>query len=153
LLLSPLPANLRFDVLSIDVGSNPLSVSGGGDEWVTPVKPIDEFGKVWSDLLSRVTAPPPSPASTPPPFKVCVVGGGAGGVELALSIHHRLLSLHPNVEVTIVARGDIMGNHNKEVGKVFRRILKERGVNVKVRARLRAGGGGGYTVMYHQLPI
>jgi selenide, water dikinase len=71
--------DVRFDVLSIDVGSSPMKVGGGGDEWVTPVKPIDEFGRVWEGLVERV-----GKGDKGGTFEVGIVGGGAGGVELAL---------------------------------------------------------------------
>jgi len=77
-------APLGFDLLSINAGITPaltdLLVAGGA---VTPVKPIDAFQARWIALQEKVLA-----ASRP--LRLAVVGGGAGGVELALAVSHRL---------------------------------------------------------------
>lgn len=76
---------LFYDVLSIDVGVTPEldSVSGAPDA-VIPVKPISEFLDRWEVFLER--------AATGEEMEVGVVGAGAGGVELCLAIHYRLLT-------------------------------------------------------------
>jgi len=66
---------VAFDVLSIDVGGIPAMPGGEG----TPVKPIGAF-------LARLDA---LTASLPPGGRIAVVGGGAGGVELALALARR----------------------------------------------------------------
>lgn len=96
--------DIPYDVLSINIGSAPqvadrpqdfavLSSPGGGGAAVrpavVPVKPIDGFGRRWDELLARVAALDLA-ALAARPLRVCVVGGGAGGIELALSMHHRL---------------------------------------------------------------
>src|SRR5207248_10646313 len=58
-------------------------------------------------------------------------GGGAGGVELALSAHHRLTTLLKNrPEVTLVTREGLLPSHNNRVQRLFGRILAERGIRV-----------------------
>lgn len=60
---------------------------GCGDVGITPVKPIDGFGAKWDELVARV-----------PTWKgrrrVLVVGGGASGFELAVTMHARLHKEH-----------------------------------------------------------
>src|SRR5206468_6840561 len=74
---------IRYDVLSIDIGSAPRSDDvPGAAEHAVAVKPIDRFAARWEALLAR--------ASEIPRLRLAVVGGGAGGVELALSAQHRL---------------------------------------------------------------
>lgn len=53
---------------------------------VTPVKPIDRFSARWDVIVARVVTAAASRACT----HIVVVGGGAGGVELALSMQARL---------------------------------------------------------------
>lgn len=68
---------LRYDVLAVNTGGVP-----GEDfasSFVTPVKPIGRFLPVWRDLVE----------GTNRPRHLTIVGAGAGGVELALAIHHR----------------------------------------------------------------
>src|ERR1700704_4499325 len=63
---------------------------------------------------------------SPPP-----VGGGAGGVELALSAQHRLAELlKAPPEVTLVTREGLLPSHNKRVRQRFARLLAERGIRV-----------------------
>src|SRR5271169_467259 len=77
---------IRYDVLSIDIGSTPRSDDApGAAEHAIAVKPIDRFAARWEALLSR--------ARGMSRLRLAVVGGGAGGVELALSAHHRLARL------------------------------------------------------------
>ncbi len=67
--------DVPFDLLSIDVGGEPAMPSGGGQ----PVKPIGQF-------LARLTA---LEADLRPGARIAVIGGGAGGTELALALAWR----------------------------------------------------------------
>jgi selenide,water dikinase len=148
---------VRFDVVSVDVGSSPAlnGVPGDTSDLVTPVKPIDSFSTRFDALLARLNslyAPKPDAAAAaddddgtglpPAPFRVVVVGGGAGGIELTLSLQFRLKAElrklgRPDslLELSLVNRSSsILQQHNESVRKVFRRILDERGVNVHTSA-------------------
>ena len=75
-----------YDVLSINIGSAPrLTNVPGAREHAVPVKPIGRFVARFERLLERVLETGRAP-------RVAVVGGGAGGVEIAMSIEHRLRS-------------------------------------------------------------
>jgi selenide,water dikinase len=64
-------------------------------------------------------------------LRLALVGGGAGGVELALSAQHRLAELlNSRPEVTLVTREGLLPSHNKRVRQRFARILGERGIRV-----------------------
>ncbi len=76
--------DLSFDLLSIDIGGIPAMPDGGGtpampDGGGIPVKPIGRF----LDQLHHLEA------NVPPDARIAVVGGGPGGVELALALAHR----------------------------------------------------------------
>ena len=64
-----------FDLLSIDIGGEPAMPPGGG----LPVKPIGQF-------LTRLSA---LEETMRPGVRIAVVGGGAGGTELALALARR----------------------------------------------------------------
>ena len=68
---------------------------------------------------------------------VCVVGGGAGGAELALSMRYRMREelkkrgLDENLAAfTLVTRGKLMTSHAKGVRKTFLKVFDEAGVRV-----------------------
>ena len=69
-------ALLRYDVLSLNLGSVP----GGLDGEATPVKPFDAFFARWRELLEKGPAAP----------RIAVVGAGAGGVEVAMAMKFAL---------------------------------------------------------------
>ena len=123
-----------FDLLSINVGSRPRTIDvPGAEEHALAVKPIDVFLAEWEALIERVLA-------TAGPFRICVVGGGAGGVELALSTQHRLHGLLASrgddpgrVRFTLLTRDhEILTAHNPGVRARFVRVLAERGIDLRV---------------------
>jgi selenide, water dikinase len=76
---------VSFDLLSIDIGSTPATLSiPGAAEHAIPVKPVPHFLNQWNQIIEEVTNNPDSPIC------IGIVGGGAGGVELALTMHSRL---------------------------------------------------------------
>ncbi len=115
---------IRYDLLSLDIGSTPrLGDVPGAAEHTVSVKPIDQFGERWEALLER--------ARDLGHLRLALVGGGAGGVELALSAQHRLAELlKAPPEVTLVTREGLLPSHNKRVRQRFARLLAERGVRV-----------------------
>src|SRR5207244_3463179 len=77
---------IRWDLVSIDIGSAPRTNDvPGAAEHTIAVKPIARFAARWEALLAR--------AGEMSRLHLAVVGGGAGGVELALSAQHRLAGL------------------------------------------------------------
>ncbi|HMD64137.1 MAG TPA: selenide, water dikinase SelD [Stellaceae bacterium] len=119
---------IRYDVLSIDIGSTPRSDDvPGAAEHAIAVKPIDRFAARWEALLERARGMP----REMPRLRLAVVGGGAGGVELALSAQHRLAGLKGDaVEVTLVTRDLLLPSHNGRVRRLFERILADHRVTV-----------------------
>jgi len=108
---------LAYDLLSLDVGSAPhLGAIAGAAEHAVPVKPIADFGKRWLAFVDRARGP----------TKIVVIGGGAGGVELALAIDHRL----PEASVALATRDDVLAGHARAAQKKMRAILARRGIRV-----------------------
>ena len=78
---------VHYDLLSINTGSRPRTIDvPGALEHALPVKPIDQWLRDWQTLQARVL-------NSQGDFRILVVGGGAGGVELALSTQHHLKGL------------------------------------------------------------
>ena len=77
-------APVPYDLLSLNIGSTPNTADvPGGTEHAIPVKPIDGFLSRFDALVARVLA---RKGRT----RVALVGAGAGGVELLLSVERRL---------------------------------------------------------------
>ncbi len=121
---------IAYDVLSINTGSRPNRVDiPGVDEFALAAKPIDIFLRRWQRLVQRVREHEGA-------FRVVVVGGGAGGVELALSTQWRLrqelkaAGRDPSqLHYHLVSRSDgIMSGHSAGVRERFERIFAERGI-------------------------
>ncbi len=78
---------ISYDLLSIDIGITPVIPRQMTD--IVAVKPISQFLYRWREFLGRL-------AASDPVNDIAVVGGGAGGVELCLAIHHYLTSHFPS---------------------------------------------------------
>lgn len=133
-----------YDVCSINVGSTPqVARVPGAEAHAVPVKPILNFNGRWLALLERVR-------QHAGPTTIALVGGGAGGVELTLSMQYRL-----RAELTALGRNpdelvfhlftrdtEVMRTHNPWVRKHFTRVLAQRGVHLHTGAdvaRVEAG--------------
>ena len=125
---------IGFDLLSINTGSTPQTRTvPGALEHVLRVKPIEKFLATWEQLaLER-------------PCRIAVVGGGAGGVELALATQHRIRELlsrcggdpGPQVEFHLVSDAPVLlPTHNARVQALFARVLRERGVVTHLNHRV-----------------
>ncbi|MEG3989725.1 FAD-dependent oxidoreductase, partial [Microcoleus sp. S28C3] len=76
---------VNFDLLSVDIGSTPATLSvPGAAEYAIAAKPVPEFLASWNQLISERQNHPQKP------LRIAIVGGGAGGVELALNMQSRL---------------------------------------------------------------
>jgi selenide,water dikinase len=115
---------IRYDVVSLDIGIAPRrDTNPGAAEHTVPVKPIDRFAERWKALVER--------ARSLGRLRLAVVGGGAGGVELALAAQHRLTGLLDTApEVTLVTRDGLLPSHNPRVRAKFGRVFAARGIRV-----------------------
>lgn len=121
-----------YDLVSINIGSTPtLDPVPGAAESVVPVKPIGDFLSRWAEVRQRVLN---RAART----RIGVVGAGAGGVELLLSVRHALENLRrgsgrpreaPEFHLFFNS-GTILPTHNRRVRTRFQRLLRHRGIRL-----------------------
>jgi len=129
---------VSYDLLSINTGSRPSAVDVPGvDEYAIAAKPIDIFLLRWEALVKRIQ-------NSIGEFRLIVVGGGAGGVEIALSTQFRLRELLSSqgddpgrISVMLLTKGiDILPTHNRRVRESFLQVLKQRNITVHTEARV-----------------
>jgi selenide,water dikinase len=126
-------ASLPYDVLSINIGSTP-PVDGvpGALEHATRVKPVSGFLRVWDKILDEAARAGRAP-------RIAVVGGGAGGVELALALHYKLARCCPSAPARVCVLTDtatILSGHARRVGGIVGRVLAERGIAVHAHSKV-----------------
>lgn len=119
---------LRYDVASIDIGSTPATLGiAGAQRHGLKVKPTERFLREWDAVLERARH-----GTLPDGFRVVVAGGGAAGVEVLLSVQHRLIrSGYSAGQYAIVSDGDqLLPGHCARTRGYFLRVLKQRAVAV-----------------------
>lgn len=124
---------VRYDVLSLDVGSTPKDSVPGAAEHAIPVKPIGRFLAHWEALRERIR-------EGALPKRIAVVGGGAGGVEILLAVQYALDQVvrdrarpatRPEYHL-FTADDVILPSHIASVRTKFGAVLDARGVAVHV---------------------
>src|SRR3981081_850594 len=121
---------VSYDLLSIDVGSAPnLETIPGARQWATPVKPIAEFGRHWMAFPAHMR-------TWLGPLNVTVIGGGAGGVERALAIDHRLrqAAKGAQLQATLATRDEILTGHAVAARRKIQPIFRLRGLQLLEKA-------------------
>jgi len=121
-----------YDVLSINIGSTPSARHiPGVAEHAIPVKPIDGFLERFEAARARILQGKGR-------AKIGVIGGGAGGVELLLSLHRRLTRDvtaagfdATGLEFTLVTSSDEpLPAFPPRLRRRFAEILRERGISL-----------------------
>ena len=124
---------IEYDVVSIDVGSQPeLDTVPGARKYVTPVKPVAELWQRWQALHERVVSSSAVRAS-----RIAVVGGGAGSVELALAMAHRLKGTPTAIDLWCAAP-EILQSYNTRARRSVMAALEHQHIGVQLHARVTA---------------
>lgn len=114
--------SLRFDLLSLNTGSTPdLHSVEGADRHAVSVKPMSGFMTAWNQVLDAQKRMPRSL------LDAVVVGAGAGGVEVALAIQHRLATMGGAVQVT-VASDQFLSGYPDSVRSGVDRVFRSAGI-------------------------
>jgi pyridine nucleotide-disulfide oxidoreductase family protein len=123
---NPIP----FDAISVDIGSasRGLHDTKGADRFTIPTRPI-------SDLVSRLEAATKEIAKNPQqPVHVVVIGGGAAGIELSMSIMGRWKPIlgKDNVHVTLLDSGsELLPDDTPANREALLQIISERGIDIR----------------------
>ena len=118
---------INYDTLSINIGSTPRSADvPGANAYALPIKPIEKFLEGWRCIVEQASGNR---------LRLVIVGGGAGGVELALCCQYRLSADKPELHL-LTEQEVVLASHNSSTQKKFTRILRERGIAVHLRHRV-----------------
>ena len=122
---------VEYDYLSLDIGSTPQTIDvAGAKEHVIPAKPVPVFLNAWYKL--KQTA-----ANLDQPLAIAIVGGGAGGVELALNMQACLQEILPDrhgLEIHLIHRGEqLLSGHNDWVSNRLTTIIRQRGIELHLQ--------------------
>ena len=132
---------LRYDLLSLNTGAVPTQPH---PDAIT-VKPISKFLPKWHDLVSRIHATAGSDAArsdaarseTGASGSVLIVGGGAGGVEIALAAR-AVLPEHTRI---YLAGRQLMPGHDPRMARFVTARLQGSGIRW-VQAEVECGADG-----------
>ncbi|MEP5569740.1 MAG: selenide, water dikinase SelD [Halioglobus sp.] len=122
-------SSIEYDLVSLDIGSQPeLDSVPGAREHSIPVKPVAGLWHRWRELDPRI-------GEQNETRKITVVGGGAGGVELALAMAHALND--QTVKVTLVCgAAQLLTGYNRGARSAVMAALKRHEVNVLLDSRV-----------------
>ena len=119
---------LEYDYLSLDIGSTPQTITvPGAKKYAIPAKPVPVFLDAWYKLKQQAALNPQKPLS------VAIVGGGAGGVELALNMQTCLEQIldQNTPKIHLIHRGkQLLSGHNDWVSNKLTEILRQRNIEL-----------------------
>ena len=135
LLLADRPP-LRYDVASFDIGSTVAGLDlPGVRERAIPTRPIADLVHRAEEIVEGARR-----ASGGRPFRLVVVGGGAGGVELAFTFEHRLAKLG-DIEVTLVHQGPrLVEGYPERLAARLTERARARRIELRLGARVVSAG-------------
>ena len=120
---------IEYDYLSLDIGSTPQAINvAGAEEYAIPAKPVPVFLDAWYKL-KRTEAKTQD-------LSIAIVGGGAGGVELALNMQACLKKILAKkaLEIHLIHRGEqLLSGHNDWVSNKLTKIMQQRGIKLHLQ--------------------
>lgn len=133
LLLSDGPP-LRYDVLSLNIGAEPVAGVPGLVEHGVAVKPVAGLLGAWNALLAAARAEPDRERT------IVIVGAGTGGVEMALAMRRQM----PRATRIVVLEqaNEIMPGHNARARALMTSELRRAGVELRTGVEITAVDAG-----------
>ncbi|GAC1656900.1 MAG: FAD-dependent oxidoreductase [Gemmatimonadaceae bacterium] len=138
---------LRYDVLSIDVGSSPAALSTPGvGEHAATVRPMTKaialkrrLDVLIANAKERRSLEGRRGANGRCSVPICVVGAGAGGVEITLAVARRLREAEVEGPITLIDRSPrLLPDFPLAVQTRIACLLEQCGVHRRLDCRVRA---------------
>jgi selenide,water dikinase len=120
-----------FDILSLDIGSTPDASAPGASSHAIMVKPVSRLLASWERIRAAARQSPQS---------IVIVGGGAGGVELALAIEYRLRKegLRGTTLAVVTDSAILLPQHPPAAGRALAGCLARRAITLHCGSRVEA---------------
>jgi len=127
---------LGYDVLSIDVGSQPeLNAVSGVRQHAVPVKPVADLWRRWNALRDKIQASEQG-AET----RIAMVGGGAGSVELIAAMAQQFCGADGGAAAVSLelfcGASEILQGYNARARSSAQTALRAYGINVHRNSRV-----------------
>ena len=122
---------IQYDIVSIDIGSQPeLDSVPGARAHAVPVKPVARLCQRWEELRGRIAA-----HEAGRNYRIALVGGGSGSVELALAMAHTLAAEAITIDLWCGSR-QILQNYNSRARRCVMSALARHQVAVHTDSRV-----------------
>ena len=119
---------IRYDVASIDIGATVMGLDlPGVKKYAVPTRPINQFVGRVADAVEQA-----GQRNRGRPYRVVIVGGGAGGVEVTFTLWQRLGGFEdPSLEVQLLQASPeiLMGYPESLVNRIYRNA-ERRGIHI-----------------------
>lgn len=117
-----------FDLVSIDIGSTPKNSDiEGANLYTIPAKPVNFLLEKWQEIIDKTEQ------NKDKLLTLNIIGGGAGGIELAINIHRKLSTIlvSDKLKINLIhKREKILSNQNEWVSDKLTKILKNKNINL-----------------------
>ena len=112
--------DVAYDIASLDIGitSDMPEIPGFTDHAIA-AKPLGPFAARWQAFVENEQK-----------ASVTVIGGGVGGVELALAMNHRLTYLGTPNPVTVVEANTLLAGTSQATAEKLRSALQAAGIQI-----------------------
>lgn len=127
-------SSIPFDCISLDIGSTSrgLDDTPGARQFTIPTRPIsklvERIERSEQDMID--TMDDTSNEDTTPP-RVVVIGGGAAGVELSMSLNGRFKFKFSNTQVTLLDAGtELLPDESKQGKAALKDIMTKQEIQV-----------------------
>ncbi len=125
---------IRYDLASLDIGSTVAGLDlPGVRKWALPTRPISELVERIDALAERIRSRPVGS-----PFRIVVVGGGAGGIEVAFTLWHRLDAARDrSLQITLVhGFSEVLAGYPRSLIDRVHRNAARRGIRIEGSRRV-----------------
>ena len=120
---------IAYDLASINIGiTTDLPDLPGFADHAVPAKPLGAFAAAWTEFRAAAAEARASPS-------IAVIGGGIGGVELAMAMAHALRQDGHNPKINVIEKDRALPGISARAREILLREARALGVSVREKAR------------------